>query len=419
MVEAVMYFTLGLLTAGLLGLMVAPAVWRRAVRLTRARIERSVPLTLSEIQADKDQLRAEFAMSTRRLEMSVERLKEKAAEQLIEINRKRELISRLASEHTGRADTLKRLEEHESEMRDRLRGKEEALANTTAELSNIEARLTERNHTLMEVEKRLDSLNQVSAEQTVELVARNTELDNLRHEVAAERANFRHQIDDMSERLADERRKVQVLEARLVRVEAEREEAKGSFERRDREVAQLTTEFSTAQAAHAAMERRLTEAEGARIEADAAVARLTLAMESESRSAIGDNMQATLASMQDEKDVLAARIVEVQEQREQLVAENAELRRIAGEDWETERRENALLRERLNDLAAKVSQLTRAVAPEAADDAPIEAAPPQRRPRPRVAVPADINGEIEVAESSDAGKTLAERVRGLQRPAQR
>jgi DNA repair exonuclease SbcCD ATPase subunit len=410
-----MYFTLGLLTAGLLGLMVAPAVWRRAVRLTRARIERSVPLTLSEIQADKDQLRAEFAMSTRRLEMSVERLKEKAAEQLIEINRKREMISRLTSEHTGRADTLKRLEEHEGELRERLRAKEEALANTTAELSNLEVRLTERNNTLMELEKRLDSLNQVSAEQTVELVARNTEIDNLRHEVAAERANFKHEISDLNERLTDERRKVQVLEARIVRVEAEREEAKGNFDRRDKEVAQLTTELSAAQAAHAALESRLADAEAARVEADAAVARLTLAMESESRSAIGDNMQATLAALQDEKDVLAARIVELQEQREQLVAENAELRRIAGEDWETERRENALLRERLNDLAAKVSQLTRTVAPEADNDAPVETAP-QRLPRKRIAVPADMNGEIEVAESGDAGKTLAERVRGLQRP---
>jgi hypothetical protein len=47
--------------AGLLALMVAPAIWRRAARLTRSRIEKSVPLTLSEIQADKDQLRAEAA----------------------------------------------------------------------------------------------------------------------------------------------------------------------------------------------------------------------------------------------------------------------------------------------------------------------------------------------------------------------
>ena len=35
------------------------------------------PVSMAEIRADKDRLRAEFAMSTRRLEMSVEQLKGK------------------------------------------------------------------------------------------------------------------------------------------------------------------------------------------------------------------------------------------------------------------------------------------------------------------------------------------------------
>ena len=90
MVQSILFFALGFLCAGFLALMVAPAVWRRAVALTRKRVEASVPLTLAEIQADKDRIRAEYAMSTRRLEMSVKALREKAAEQLVEINRGRE-----------------------------------------------------------------------------------------------------------------------------------------------------------------------------------------------------------------------------------------------------------------------------------------------------------------------------------------
>ena len=39
-----------------------------------------------EIQADKDSLRAEYAMSTRRLEMSVEQLKARATSQLADID---------------------------------------------------------------------------------------------------------------------------------------------------------------------------------------------------------------------------------------------------------------------------------------------------------------------------------------------
>ena len=57
-----------------------PLVHNRAVRLTMRRLEAATPLSMAEIQADKDQLRAEFAMSTRRLEMSVEQMKTKTTE---------------------------------------------------------------------------------------------------------------------------------------------------------------------------------------------------------------------------------------------------------------------------------------------------------------------------------------------------
>ena len=75
MIEPIMYFGIGFLVATLLGLVVIPLVHGRAVRLTMRRLEAATPLSMAEIQADKDQLRAEFAMSTRRLEMSVEQLK--------------------------------------------------------------------------------------------------------------------------------------------------------------------------------------------------------------------------------------------------------------------------------------------------------------------------------------------------------
>jgi hypothetical protein len=90
MIEAIMFFALGFLGATLLALVTLSAVWHRAVRLTTKRIEGAIPVSMTEIQADKDQLRAEFAMSTRRLENSVEQLKLKTSEQLAEIGRKGE-----------------------------------------------------------------------------------------------------------------------------------------------------------------------------------------------------------------------------------------------------------------------------------------------------------------------------------------
>src|SRR6187397_2646057 len=98
MVEPIMFFGLGFLAASLVGLIIIPFVHNRAVRLTTRRLEAATPLSMAEIQADKDQLRAEFAMSARRLEMSVEQLKNKTTSQLAELGKKSDAINRMKIE---------------------------------------------------------------------------------------------------------------------------------------------------------------------------------------------------------------------------------------------------------------------------------------------------------------------------------
>ena len=98
MVEPIMFFGIGFLVASLFGLVLIPLVHNRAVRLTMKRLEAATPLSMAEIQADKDQLRAEFAMSTRRLELSVEQMKAKTTSQLAELGKKTDAINRLKVE---------------------------------------------------------------------------------------------------------------------------------------------------------------------------------------------------------------------------------------------------------------------------------------------------------------------------------
>jgi hypothetical protein len=98
MIEPIMYFGIGFLVAALVALVVIPLIHDRAVRLTTRRLEAAIPLSMAEIQADKDQLRAEFAMSTRRLEINVDQLKNKAANYLAELGRKGDVINRLRIE---------------------------------------------------------------------------------------------------------------------------------------------------------------------------------------------------------------------------------------------------------------------------------------------------------------------------------
>jgi hypothetical protein len=115
-IENIMYFALGLLVAGLVSLIILPAVWKRAVRLTKRRIEAATPITMAEFRADKDQLRAEFALSTRRLEMNVEALRKRLAEQLGDVNQKRSDLGQLKAERDKHMAVVRELEAREAEL---------------------------------------------------------------------------------------------------------------------------------------------------------------------------------------------------------------------------------------------------------------------------------------------------------------
>jgi hypothetical protein len=75
-----------------------PLIHTRAVRLTTRRLEAVLPESMAEVQAEKDLLRAEFAMSTRRLEMTVEQLVNKTTSQVVELSKKDDIINRLKVE---------------------------------------------------------------------------------------------------------------------------------------------------------------------------------------------------------------------------------------------------------------------------------------------------------------------------------
>lgn len=73
MIELTLVFLLGMLVAGLIWLMLLPAFWRRAVRLTSERIEKSLPMSANEIRAEQDRLRAEHGVEMARFRHDVER----------------------------------------------------------------------------------------------------------------------------------------------------------------------------------------------------------------------------------------------------------------------------------------------------------------------------------------------------------
>lgn len=101
MLEWTMLLGLGFLVGALITLMVIPLVHDRAVRLTARKCLAATPLSLEEVQAEKDLLRAEFAMTNRRLEINLEEVRIKASELLSEVGLKTAEIHRLKAELAG------------------------------------------------------------------------------------------------------------------------------------------------------------------------------------------------------------------------------------------------------------------------------------------------------------------------------
>src|ERR1700677_2179994 len=151
MIEPIMYLAIGFLVSMLFGLMILPLVHNRAVRLTTRRMEAATPLSMAEIQADKDQLRAEFAMSARRLEMSVDQLKSKTTSQLAELGKKTDAINRMKLELGEKNAAIFALEAREKAVKEQLRATEEEFATKTATLRSADKALTDKQSELARI----------------------------------------------------------------------------------------------------------------------------------------------------------------------------------------------------------------------------------------------------------------------------
>src|SRR5258708_28729677 len=170
MIEPIMFFGVGCVASSLLGLIIVPFVHGRAVRLTVRRLEAATPLSMAEIQADKDQLRAEFAMATRRLEMSVEQLKNKSTGQLAELGKKNDVINRLKIELGEKAATIFALEARDKGIKDQLRATEDELEVKTNALRETERTLAEKESQLTKYTAQFTETSATSDSQRIEIV---------------------------------------------------------------------------------------------------------------------------------------------------------------------------------------------------------------------------------------------------------
>ena len=168
-----MLVALGFLVATLLGLAILPAYRRRTERLTRDNIKRSMPLTESEIRADKDRLRADYAIVIHELEEKLDKGNLISARQKVEINRRDAAISALEGELALLRTSL---EEHENARRvleqtimDRLPKVELRLVEARKLLTQRDREITTLSHSADKRASALEEANQINAQNRDEI----------------------------------------------------------------------------------------------------------------------------------------------------------------------------------------------------------------------------------------------------------
>jgi len=104
--ETLMLVALGFVLALIVALLFGRAIWNVAIALGARRNAKNVPVQMLELQADRDRLRAEHAMMSRKLELRLEDIKARMTEQMAEVSRSRNRVQSLAQQLDERESTL-------------------------------------------------------------------------------------------------------------------------------------------------------------------------------------------------------------------------------------------------------------------------------------------------------------------------
>jgi predicted nucleic acid-binding Zn-ribbon protein len=407
-----MIFALGVLAATLIALMIIPAINARAERLARRRAEALFPMSISELTAEKDHLRAEFAVLQRRIERKADEAQAIKHQTLEELGRRavriEELTTTLAQRdatvsglETDLADTRARLAATEDDLagtktslsgtRDTLAAIEDAhrktldelastraelertktaLAGTRAELSLTQEKLATQEAEYADLDRRhtaalseLDTKRITISDIETRLGTQTARGDEFERSLSARRSELseeRQRLADFAKNLLAEQERGLVLEQRIREIEAERDD-KAS------EVAALAVRLEDLSKTHAELQAALDERSASALatEKDLADARIRIAALEADGGASGDAHASELRSLAErtetlkaEKATLEGALSTAREERARLEKEVMTLRRSGGATSEDIQAENAELRRRIAEVADEVLRAT-------------------------------------------------------------
>jgi chromosome segregation ATPase len=367
LVQSFLIFALGFLAATFAAVAIAPAIWQRAVILTRKRIEASLPLTRNELQADKDQQRAEFAMALRKLEMG---LKAKG-EQLTK--------TRAEFAHLQLEDSAKQVEI--SSLSLKLQDTEQVVSDLEQALSGSRAEFSALENIRQELNALLAAAGELGSQKDAEINALKLELDSARIAAASRELELDQQV---------------ALAAGL----------KSELVQANQELRSAANQLRAAKEESRADKRRITDAEKKIERLTAQIADRSTRLER--REDDLERLKEQVKALTTERNDLDRKLASSERQRAHLESRNGKLATQGtrlGAILSVESDSNAALRDKIQEIAAKL------VVKAAAEEGP-------KSPIPDILIP--------VEKSSAAGRakqelplSLADRIRTLEQTARR
>ncbi|MBS7696562.1 MULTISPECIES: hypothetical protein [unclassified Chelatococcus] len=288
-VEAAMLFALGFLAAALLVAMLLPAFNRRAQRLIRRRLESQLPLTRQEIFAERDHLRAEFAVAVRRLERETDKqralyaasqaalternkvvinLEDALAKSEQELEATKNLLQEArntdaSAEIYQKQTIISELERVLRDTRFTVTEREAAIAALDAKIQDLMLELDRRRITVVELETR----NEASA-------LRKQEAEKLAASARDELAAMQKRAETAEKKLAAEKEKSQNLSRKVSEITLRQDNQNSLVEMFEANEIEFAAKLTEATVASARLRTTIEEREATIAQAEARIAEL-------------------------------------------------------------------------------------------------------------------------------------------------
>jgi chromosome segregation ATPase len=280
----------------------------------------------------------------------------------------------------------------------------------TEKLEQAENLLEQRATEIEKLGRMYDDASFTASNRQLEIVARESEIDKLNNEMATLRSerreiDRRHQEIVAESRAAREALKAEqeralALETRIERLLTTIADRDEKIDRGEREVARMRDTVKASSGTEGELQSQLAVLQAERTKLESEKTELAEQLTTYISGAKNKETEKLMAKVSADRDLLEERLKILTRENRKLKVDVAVHERTKSEEWSGERRQSAMLREQMNELAAEVVKLTATLE---GPDSPINEA-------------LGSHGEA----NNDTGKkisSLADKVRALQKAA--